>query len=150
MPRMLLARLQGQQQGSVTIEVAIVAPVLLLLSLGGFDASSMVARQTELQSAAAEAAAIVQATPPTDEASRTTVRDVLKVSAGLADDQVSVVEIYRCGTSTDYVTTNSCTSGEHVSKFIRTTMTDTYSPVWTNFGIGGPVNYNVVRTVQIS
>jgi len=145
-----LSRLQGQQDGSVAIEVAIVAPVLLLLSLGGFDASSMVARQTELQSAAAEAAAIVQAVPPTDEAGRNTVRDVLKVSTGLTDDDVSVVEIYRCGTSTDYVTTNSCTTGEHVSKFIQATLTDTYNPVWTNFGIGGSIDYNVVRTVQIS
>src|SRR5262245_35416851 len=104
MPHSFLARLQCHQRGSVTIEVAIVAPVLLLLSLGGFDASSMVARQTELQSAAAEAAAIVQASPPTDEASRTTVRDVLKVSTGLTDEQVSVVEIYRCGTNTTYET----------------------------------------------
>jgi Flp pilus assembly protein TadG len=150
MTRALIPSLLRQQSGSVTIEVAIVAPVLLLLSLGGFDASSMVARQTELQSAAAEAAAIVQAVPPTDDASRTTVRDVLKVSAGLSDDQVSVVEIYRCGTSTAYVTTNNCSAGEHVSKFIRATLTDTYAPVWTNFGIGGPVDYDVVRTVQIS
>ena len=134
----------------MTIEVAIVAPVLLLLSLGGFDASSMVARQTELQSAAAEAAAIVQAAPPTDEAGRNTVRDVLKVSTGLADGQVSVVEIYRCGTNTAYETTNNCSTGQHVSKFIQATLTDTYSPVWTNFGIGEPVNYNVIRTVQIS
>jgi Flp pilus assembly protein TadG len=150
MLREILSRLQRQQRGSVTIEVAIVAPVLLLLSLGGFDASTMVARQTELQSAAAEAAAIVQASPPTDEASRTTVRDVLKVSTGLTNDQVSVVEIYRCGTNTAYVTTNNCTTGQHVSKFIRATLNDRYSPVWTNFGIGGPVDYHVVRTVQIS
>jgi len=150
MARSLLSRLQGRQDGSVTIEVAIVAPVLLLLSLGGFDASSMVARQTELQSAAAEAAAIVQAAPPTDDAGRNTVRDVLKVSTGLTDEQVSVVEIYRCGTNTAYVTTNNCSSGQHVSKFIRATLTDTYAPVWTNFGIGDPVNYNVIRTVQIS
>ncbi|MCB2056947.1 MAG: pilus assembly protein, partial [Novosphingobium sp.] len=37
------------------VETAIVAPVLVLMSMGAFQVSQVVARQTELQGAAAEA-----------------------------------------------------------------------------------------------
>lgn len=148
--RTLLHRLVGNTAGSMAIETAIVAPVLILLSIGGFEVSSMVARQSELQSAAAEAAAIVRAVPPEDSAQRTTIRDVLKVSTGLGNDDVTVTEIYRCGTTTTYVTTNTCLSTDAVSTFIRVNLSDTYVPTWTQFGVGGPVDYNVERVVQIS
>ena len=146
----LFRRFRAETRGTVTIETALVAPVLVLMALGTFDAGGMVARQNELQSAAAEAQAIVQAKPPTDAAGRQTVRDIMKASAGLTDEQVSVTERFRCATAASYVSVNSCVEGEDVSTFIRVALSDTYTPVWTQFGIGSPVNYNVVRMVQIS
>lgn len=145
-----IRRLAGETRGAMAIETAIIAPVLICLSVGGFEVSSMVARQSELQSAAAEAASIVRAVPPETSTQRNTIHDVLTVSTGLNDEDVTVAEIYRCGTSTDYVTTNSCLETEHTSTYIRVTLTDTYTPTWTSFGVGGPIDYNVVRTVQIS
>ena len=59
----MLTRLLSDRAGAMTIETALVAPILLTLSLGGVEAGSMVARQSELQSAAAEALNIVQAAP---------------------------------------------------------------------------------------
>ena len=53
-------------RGSMAIETAIVAPVLAMLSVGGFEVSAMVARQTELQSAASEAEGIALAASPDD------------------------------------------------------------------------------------
>ena len=150
----LLSQLRDQTRGSVVIETAIVAPVLLLLSLGTFDAGRMVARQNELQSAAAEAEAIVQASVPTDSAARSELRTALLASANPNSSHpsttVTVAEIYRCSTGADFVTANSCTDAAQMSTFIRITLTDTYTPEWTSFGIGGPVTYNVVRTVQIA
>ena len=145
----ILRRLAGQTSGTMAIETAIIAPVLIVMSVGGFEVSSMVARQSELQSAAAEAASIVRAVIPEEASQRTTIDDVVEASTGLSDEHVSVVEIYRCGTATAYVTTNTCASGDTVSKYIRVTIQDTYTPTWTQFGVGGPVDYNVVRTVQI-
>jgi hypothetical protein len=145
-----IRRIAGATRGTMAIETAIIAPVLIVLSVGGFEVSSMVARQSELQSAAAEAASIVRAVSPETSAQRDTIRDVLKVSTGLGDDDVSVVEIYRCGTATDYVSTDSCLTTERRSIYIRVTLEDTYTPTWTQFGVGGPIDYNVVRTVQIS
>ena len=72
-----LALLVRDDRGSMAIETAFVAPVLLLLSLGGFEVSQMVAGQTELQSAAAEAAAVVRAVAPETTGERNTVRSII-------------------------------------------------------------------------
>ena len=149
-----LSHLRAQTRGSMAIETAIVAPVLLMLSLGGFDASRLVARQSELQSAASEAEAIVQAAVPTDAAARETIREALQASldpdGSNPNDSVSLTEIYRCGSAADYVTENNCGEGVAVATFVRITLTDTVTPHWTNFGIGEPLDYTVVRMVQIS
>lgn len=144
-----IARIRRNEDGSMAIETAFVAPVLLVLALGGFEVSSMVARQTELQTAAAEAAAVVRAVIPETAAERTTVRDILVTSTGLTNDQVTISEVYRCGTTNVYVTIiNSCVGGTQY-KFIKVELTDTYAPVWTKFGIASGFDYNITRTVQI-
>ena len=154
MPMALLSKLWTQTRGAVVIETAIVAPVLILLALGTFDAGRLVARQGEIQSAAGEAEAIAQAAVPKDEAARNELRDVLLASLDPdntnANETVTVEEIYRCGTEANPRTTNTCSAGVAVSTFVKITITDTYTPQWTSFGIGGPINYNVVRMVQIS
>jgi Flp pilus assembly protein TadG len=147
-----LHRLLRRHDGSVAIETAIVAPILVTLALGSFEACSMVVRQSELQSAAAEALNIVQAQPPSDAAGRLAIRDVLKRSTGITNnDDVTVVETYRCGTDADFVDAKSdCDVDDAVSTYIKVTLQDTYSPSWTSFGIGSDLNYHVERTVQIS
>ena len=146
------AHLLADQSGAMAIETALVAPILLVLSLGGVEAGSMVARQSELQSAAAEALNIVQAAPPEDAGDRTAVRDVLMASTGITDDEdVAVVEIWRCGTASGFERSNAANCGSSaVSTYIEITLEETYTPTWTAFGIGSPVTYNVVRQVQIS
>lgn len=149
-----LSRFRDETRGSVVIETAIIAPVLILLSLGTFDAGRMVARQNELQSAAAEAQAIVQAAVPDDGAAREEVRSVLLASTNPNNTHpattVAVTEVYRCTTGADFVTVNTCADAAQVSTFVKITLTDTYTPQWTAFGIGHPLNYRVVRMVQIS
>ena len=133
----------------MAIETAFVAPILLVLALGGFEVSSMVARQTELQSAAAEAAAVVRATIPETAEQRTTVQEILATSTGIATENITVEEIYRCGTAEDYTTVEeSCGSGVEY-KFIKVDISDTYTPVWTKFGVTSGFDFNVSRTVQI-
>ncbi|WP_271077781.1 TadE/TadG family type IV pilus assembly protein [Aurantiacibacter sp. MUD61] len=144
-----VARIRRNDDGSMAIETAFVAPILLVLALGGFEVSSMVARQTELQSAAAEAAAVVRATIPDTEEKRTTVRNILVTSTGLTNEQVTVTQIYRCGTADDYVTTADSCGSQPEYKFIRVDISDTYTPVWTKFGVNSGFDFNVSRTVQI-
>jgi len=144
-----IARIRRNEDGSMAIETAFVAPILLVLSLGGFEVSSIVARQTELQSAAAEAAAVVRAVIPETAAERTTVRDILVTSTGLTNEQVTISEVYRCGTAIAYVTTADSCGGVAESKFIKVDLTDTYKPIWTKFGVTSGFDYNISRTVQI-
>lgn len=144
-----IARIRRNEDGSMAIETAFVAPILLVLALGGFEVSSMVARQTELQTAAAEAAAVVRAVIPETAEERTTVRDILVTSTGLTNEQVTITEVYRCGTTATYVTVaDTCGSGTQY-KFIKVDLTDTYAPIWTKFGVTSGFDYNISRTVQI-
>lgn len=157
-----LARIRRNEDGSMVIETAFVAPILLLMALGGFEVSAMVARQTELQSAAAEAAAVVRAVIPEDAASRNTVRDIVATSlcdgatqttlfgrATCGNTSVGVGQRFRCGTSSDYAIDVSGCGSATVYKFIRVNIQDTYTPLWTKFGVGSPLHYNISRTVQI-
>lgn len=137
------------QRGSMAIETAFVAPVLLLLALGGFEVSQMVARQTELQSAAAEAAAVVRATPPENWQERRTIRQIIQTSTGLDNEHVSVQEVFRCGTQTAYTDDGDACGSNPKSTFIRIIISDNYTPIWANYGIGSGFEYNVQRTVQI-
>lgn len=149
----LLARTKGAigcEQGSVAVETAFVAPVLLALAFGGFEASYAVARQTELQSAAAEAAAIVRASPPETAAQRATIKGIIQTSTGLENWQVFVTPIFRCGTSEEYVALEtSCESTDAVSEYVYLFIWDTYSPVWAEYGLGDPFTFRVSRTIQV-
>ena len=146
----LFARLLRDQRGTMVIETAVVAPVLVLMSLGAFQVSTLVARQSELDSAAAEGAAIAIASPPNTSAKLTTLQQVIMTSTGLAASNVFVTAAYRCNSSTAYVTTStSCTSGV-ISHFVKIYITDTYTPKWVQYGIGSPITYRVTRYVEYS
>ncbi|WAT18418.1 pilus assembly protein [Aurantiacibacter sp. MUD11] len=155
-------RIRGDDRGSMAIETAFVAPVLLILALGGFEVSTMVARQTELQSAAAEAAAVVRAAAPETSNERNTVRDILATSlCGSTDPtivegaatcgtvSVAVTPTYRCGTSTAYTNTADSCGSVTEYKFILLEIEDRYDPIWTEWGVGAGFDYYVSRTVQI-
>jgi hypothetical protein len=146
-----LARFASDTAGAVAIETVIVAPVLLLLSFGAFQVSMMVARQNELQSAAAEAAAIVMAVRPETNAQIAAIERVVESSTGLAPDRVTIAWLFRCGSDTAYTAaSDACDPEQEISTYLRVAMADTYTPEWTHFGVGRPITYRVVRTVQIS
>ena len=146
-----LRRLADDRHGSMAIETAIVAPVLALMSVGAFQVSAMVARQSELQSAVAEAEAIVLAVPPTTQAQIDTVKSVIMASTGLPTSKVTVSKVYRCDSIETYaVSAAECGATAEVSTFLRIYMTDTYTPQWTELGVGEPLVYRVTRTIQLS
>lgn len=148
-----LARLLRDARGTMVIETAIVAPVLIVLSIGGFEVSAMVARQSELQSAAAEAVAIVMAATPDTQTEIDQIEAVVEDSSGIPEDDVDFVMKYRCGTTDSMTETAPAPSDcaeELVSTFIVITMVDSYDPVWAHFGFGEALTYNVERSVQIS
>ena len=155
---MSLARaLLRDSRGTMVIETAIVAPVLIILSLGAFEASTMVTRQSELQSAAAEAVAIVMAATPETQTQVDQIEAVVENSSGIPEDNVTFAIKIRCGTTETFVDktdlasdTTTCGDQDLQSWYLQITMTDTYEPVWTQFGIGSAIEFHVDRTVQLS
>ncbi|XUU60030.1 TadE/TadG family type IV pilus assembly protein [Erythrobacter sp. HA6-11] len=139
------------ERGTAVIETAFIVPILAVLALGGFEASMIIARNAELQTAAAEAAAITLARAPDEASERETLEDVIEASTGLGDANVSLSQLYRCDTDTTMQTSDTACSGTAViSEYIEIRMTDTYTPLWTDFGFGTPINYDIRRRVQIS
>lgn len=147
----LLGRLRASTHGSVVIETAIVAPVLVMLSLGTFDVSRMVARQHELQTGATDLEGIVLAVAKGIGTNEATIRTALSSSLNLPLNKVTVVKVYRCGSDTSTVAAiSACPDPINTSIYVKVTLSDSYTPIWTKFGVGGPLNYNLVRTVQVS
>ncbi len=148
-PLLALGQLARNQRGAVMIETAIVAPVLIMMSLGAFQVSQIVARQTELQEAASEAAGIALASPPENSTERATLKGIIVASTGLTTDQVSVTEKFRCGTDTTYVDSASTCVGVKAANYLLIELDDTYTPIWANWGLGGDLNFNVNRYVMV-
>lgn len=146
-----LRALIHDKAGSVVIETAFVLPVLATLAFGGFEVSRIVARNNELQAAAAEAAAVVMANAPDNQSDRDMIESIVEASTGLATDKVTLSQRFRCNADTSLVASvASCATGAEISEFIEIRMRDTYTPVWTSFGVGNPINFDITRRVQVS
>jgi len=151
---MFLAKLRevaGDRRGAMIIETAIVAPVLILLSLGGFEVSQIVSRQHELQGGIAEAEAIALAGNVGAKTDTEGLKSVLMHSLSLSDEEVQVRKLYRCGLDDTLVeSADECPEDSVVSSYARITLHDVYAPMWKSFGIARNFNFNVTRTVQLS
>ena len=146
-----LKRFVRDNRGSAAIETAFVLPVLATMVLGGVEASAIVSRQAELQTAAAEAAAVTLARAPDEADERETLEAIIETSTGLAADKVKLELKYRCDTDATMIDEpTGCGTGAVVSEYIIITMKDSYTPTWTDFGIGSAIRFNVSRRVQIS
>ena len=112
----------------------------------------MIARQSELQAGSTDVEGIVLAVAGTSTATNvSTIKSVLMNSLSLSSDKVTVAKMYRCNVQTTLTTTNaSCGSTDVLSTYVQVTLTDSYTPMWTQFGLGSTINYSLVRTVQVS
>ena len=138
--------------GAVMIETAIVVPVLAMLSMGGLEVSRMVARQAELQAGAQQGEEIALSTSTSDAVTDINeVRSILATSLSLDESEVTVEKLYRCDFNASLVSDkDTCGESSVVSIYMRITLSDSYTPLWTSFGIGKSFDYNIVRLVQVS
>lgn len=145
----ILARLRADRRGAAAIEAALVTPVLLMLSLGSFQVSSIVARQAELQGAVQEAASIALSSKPDTWTKRRQLEAIIRASTGLEGQAVFVNDRYRCGTATTLRFFKEECGSTDVASYVSIQIQDTYTPVWAHYGIGRPLNFNVIRFVQL-
>lgn len=148
--RTLVARLLRCRTGAMAIETALVAPVLAVLSIGTFEVGTMVSRQQELQSGASEAEGIILAAAASGGASSDDIKVVIEQSLDLDDGQVELTQRFRCNSEDELILDGTgCDDTKPVYRYVHVVLTDTYTPVWANFGVGGPIDYNVERTVMV-
>lgn len=144
-------RLAQDVRGSMTIETAIVAPVLIIMTLGIFEVGTLVARQHELQSAANESEIIAIAINQGAEADIDQLKAILRTSLGLTDDEVDISKSFRCGIREELaLQISACGEDEVVSTYLNIEIEETHNPTWTAFGIGRTVELSVQRRVQVS
>ena len=151
----LVRALLRDRSGAMAIETAFVVPVLATLCLGGFETSQMVARNTELQTALAEAAAISLARQPQTQGEIDTIVGIVAVSTGLDPNEgageIVMVRKYRCATEANLRdSAAACDVNEPISSYLQLTLNDSYDPIWTEFGIGSTVEFSKTRMLQIS
>jgi Flp pilus assembly protein TadG len=146
-----LPSLVRDNSGSMAIEMAFTAPLLILLALGSADVSRMISRQNELQAGVAQAEQVALAANAGAATDTNTLKTLLMQSLNLSSNNVNVVKQFRCNADTALVsTTTSCSSSDVVSTYVQITLQDSYSPIWRKIVPVGAWNYNVVRTVQLS
>lgn len=151
MVRAMLCRLLRDSRASMAIETAIVAPTLIMMTLGAFEVSTMVARQQELQTAANEGAIIAVATNRGASVTPDQLAAIIRSSVNVTTSQLTISQRFRCGTSEQLVTSrSSCTTGQAVSTYLTISITDQHEPLWYAYGIGQRITFSVQRTVQVS
>ncbi|HKX77459.1 MAG TPA: TadE/TadG family type IV pilus assembly protein [Novosphingobium sp.] len=147
----LLRAIAADSRGTMIIETAIVGPVLILLALGAFEVTQIISRQHELQIGVAEAEAIVLAANSGAATDTTALAGILRESLSLSGDHVAVTKLYRCNADPEMVASAGlCEEDDVISTYIRIQLRDSYSPLWTSFGVSQPFAFTVVRTVQLS
>ena len=145
-----LARLRRDAAGSMALETAIITPVLAMMALGVFDVSMMVSREQHLQSAANEASEIILAAAGGSGIDSDDLDTLLETSLQL-QDKITIAPLFRCGTSTTTSTTApTCPTGHQMYSYVQVTVADSYTPMWTSFGVGNAINYSITRTVQVA
>ncbi|MBA4044465.1 MAG: pilus assembly protein [Erythrobacter sp.] len=149
--RRLFKRIACDQRGSFAIETALVAPTLILMTIGIFEVGTIVARQHELQSAANEIEIIILTTNQGAEVDTETVKSIIRQSVNLEADQITLTASYRCDADETLVNSASmCDEDETVSTYVNLSITEDYLPKWTYMGVGQPITFSVNRRVQVS
>lgn len=121
------------------------------LSRGIFEVGSIVARQHELQSSANEAAMIVLASKLGPSVELSKMESIIRDSIDVKDEQITLGREFRCAMANGRVKEKgNCPPGGVITGYVVVSVTDTYAPTWTAFGIGKEINFSIDRTVQVS
>lgn len=152
--RTIVSRLLLCERGAMAIETALVAPVLAIMSIGTFEVGTMVSRQQELQSAASEVESIILAaatgTGAASDDIEAVIEDSLNPSNSRPDLEVSLEQRFRCHDVDALVLDGTgCDTTKPIYRYVRLEISDRYTPVWVDWGVGSAFDYDVVRTIMV-
>lgn len=140
-----LSKFLGNQEGVVTIELAIAAPVLAIMSYGMFDVANAVAHRNSMQQASEEVALLVMAKPPSD-GNVDYIKAAAAEATGLDTEDISAEVIHFC--NDEEQETLDCDTDEDSASYVVMNFSDSYTPMWVSFGVGGPIDMSVTRKTR--
>ena len=149
-----LRKLARDRSGTATIELALCAPILAMMVIGVSDVSIAYGKKLELEQAAQRSMEKVMQTTGEDTPENTIKKEAVcqyngTTSGGtcltspITTDNVTVTYSLTCnGTVTAY--TSDCTSGQTEVRYITTTVTDNYTPIFNlHFGTQSDGKYHL-------
>lgn len=144
--RSVLVRLVRARDGSFAVELALLAPVLILLVGGVLDYGTMTYQAMALQSAARSAAEYLR-THPSDVAGANAVAAAASSlqPQGLAVTSGSVCE---CPGGTAAACTAVCAGGALPNLYLAVTVTQNFAPLLPYPWVAGPVALRGVATLR--
>jgi hypothetical protein len=129
-------RMRAARDGTSTIEVAIVAPLVILLMLGVVDLAIGYSRKLALDQAAQRAIGMVRAVGATT-ADPTAVRSDAAAAAGVPVEQVSVDQWLECDAIRQDANTLMCPDGQQIARYMGVTIAGSYAPIFSALATGG-------------
>lgn len=134
-----------REDGVAAIEFCLVLPMLLLMTVGAYDVSRLIAARMDYQQALSEAAGLAMAQPPQD--TNDTLINAVAAAASVPATSVTVTRETRCNNVP--VTTAACPNpSDERSRFFSITVRGSFRPMWTHFAIKTTVPITINRTIR--
>lgn len=128
-----LRRIADCSAGTSVIELAIIAPILVVLVLLASDVAMAFRMKLKLQTAA-ERTAQMAVIGGLDSTAYSNLAADAATAAGVATNKVTVTDTLLCNNTAKSSTTDTCGSGEQVKRYIALTITDNYKPMFGSLG----------------
>ncbi len=123
------------ERGAAVIELALIAPVLALMTMGVIDISQAFGRKLVLEQAAQRAIEKVMQTTGT-----TTPEETIKTEAAaqgnVSEDDVTVSYRLECNGELEADFDTECAEGETESRWLMVTVSGTYTPMFPTHFFG--------------
>ena len=143
-----LKRLRRDNRGTAVVELAIISPMIALLTVGVIDMSNGFSRKLKIEQAAQRSIEKIMNTSASDTIENTLAAEAA-AQANVAIDNVTVAYRLECdGVVTDAV---ECPEDQDTSQWISVTVIDQYEPMFTRHfgGINGDGTYHLSATAGV-
>ena len=131
--RRLLSRLQQDRRGVATVELALYAPMLAMITVGVIDMSNAFGRKLALEQATQRAIERVMQTSA-DATVEETIREEAADQANIPDDEVeekvTVTFQLECDEEIQASFEDECGEGEDEARYLIVTVRDVYEPMF--------------------
>jgi uncharacterized membrane protein len=125
----IVSRLRADQRGASLVELALMAPILLVMLAGTVDCARLISTKVRLQQAAERTVEMASAGGISTTSSSTVQTNMQNDATATApSSQVSVALWLECNGTKQSDFNASCNTGDQVARYASVSLTDSYSP----------------------